>query len=144
MGSIFRRFWDGSDHLPVPNFDSNRLEAERAARRSISVDIPWDILGKADARWTSEQGTSLFDGSYLTSLPSIWAKQQYGIVCSTQLANHIHTSFNNLIYHPKGHHDREGDVDMDDSDDPEELTGNGLMLIFLMMLLQRRQPQAPL
>eukprot|EP00956_Cyclotella_meneghiniana_P038061 scaffold148342_cov36-Cyclotella_meneghiniana.AAC.2 len=76
MGSIFRRFWDGSDPLPLPNFDSNRPEAERAARRSILVDTPWDILGKADARWKSERGDSLFDGSYLTSLPSIWAKQQ--------------------------------------------------------------------
>eukprot|EP00956_Cyclotella_meneghiniana_P028771 scaffold67930_cov56-Cyclotella_meneghiniana.AAC.1 len=89
----------------------------------------------------SKAPTFLFDGSYLTSLPSIWAKQQYGIVCSTQLANHIHTSFNNLIYDPKGHHDGEGDVDMDDSDDPEELTGNGLMLIFLMKHLLQQQPR---
>eukprot|EP00956_Cyclotella_meneghiniana_P026764 scaffold58635_cov59-Cyclotella_meneghiniana.AAC.1 len=130
MGSIFRRFWDGSDPLPLPEF-KDRPEAERAALRSISVDTPWDILGKADARWKSERGTSLFDGSHLTSLPSIWAKQQYGIVCSTQLANHIHSSFNNLIYDPKGHYDGDVEVDMDDSDDPDELDWKWVDVDFL-------------
>eukprot|EP00956_Cyclotella_meneghiniana_P038060 scaffold148342_cov36-Cyclotella_meneghiniana.AAC.1 len=42
------------------------------------------------------------------------------------MANHIHSSFNNL-----GHHDREGDVDMGDSDDPDELDWKWVDVDFL-------------
>eukprot|EP00956_Cyclotella_meneghiniana_P037754 scaffold143726_cov74-Cyclotella_meneghiniana.AAC.5 len=130
MGSIFRRFWNGSDPLPLPTFPNNRPQAARAARRAISADTPWDILGKADARWKSERGTTFFDGSYLTSLPSIWAKQQYGTVCSTQIANHIHTSFTHLVYDPSGRHDRDVD-DMEDPESPDEFDWKWVDVDFL-------------
>ena len=121
IGSIFRRFWDGSDPLPLPAFAANRPEAKRAAGRSISIHTPWNVLGKADARWKSERGSALFDGSYLSALPSIWAKQQLGLICCSQLANHINISFNHLTYNPKG--STEDDVGFDEGDweEPEEL-----------------------
>eukprot|EP00956_Cyclotella_meneghiniana_P041001 scaffold211404_cov36-Cyclotella_meneghiniana.AAC.4 len=121
MGSLFKRFWDGSDTLPLPKFNKDRPQAKRAALRAISGTTPWDILGKADARWKSEHGNSFFDGSYLTNLPSTWAKQQLGIVCSTQLANHINTSFNHLRYDPSGQVSGAGEEDVDDLEEPEEL-----------------------
>eukprot|EP00956_Cyclotella_meneghiniana_P005015 scaffold6196_cov69-Cyclotella_meneghiniana.AAC.1 len=62
IGSVFKRFWDGSDPLPLPSFSKDRLEAKRAAERSISIHTPWNILGNADARWKSEKGSTLFDG----------------------------------------------------------------------------------
>eukprot|EP00956_Cyclotella_meneghiniana_P035863 scaffold118784_cov60-Cyclotella_meneghiniana.AAC.4 len=103
VGSVFKRFWDGSDPLPLPSFSKDQPEAKRAAERSISIHItPWNILGKADARWKSERGSALFDGSYLSALPSTRAKQQLGLICCSQLANHINTSFNHLTYNPKG------------------------------------------
>eukprot|EP00956_Cyclotella_meneghiniana_P038529 scaffold155622_cov77-Cyclotella_meneghiniana.AAC.1 len=121
IGSIFRRFWDGSDPLPLPAFAANRPEAKRAAGRSISIHTAWNELGKADARWKSERGSALFDGSYLSALPSIWAKQQLGLICCSQLANHINISFNHLTYNPKG--STEDDVGFDEGDweEPEEL-----------------------
>eukprot|EP00956_Cyclotella_meneghiniana_P014657 scaffold22074_cov39-Cyclotella_meneghiniana.AAC.2 len=121
MGSLFKRFWDGSDTLPLPKFSKDRPQAKRAALRVTSGTTPWDILGKADMRWKSEQGSSVFDGSYLTNLPSTLAKQQLGIVCSTQLANHVNTSFNHLRYDPSGQVLGAEEQDVDDLDEPEEL-----------------------
>jgi hypothetical protein len=66
------------------------------------VETPWDILGKADAQSKKQRGSNPFDGSHLSSTPSIWANQQLGLVCCTQLANHINTSFNNLRRCPDG------------------------------------------
>ena len=40
MGSIFRRFWDGSDPLPLPKFDSDKPEADRAARHLQPASEP--------------------------------------------------------------------------------------------------------
>jgi hypothetical protein len=89
IGSLFMRFWDGSDTLPLPNFTKACPNALRAAKRATAVETPWDILGKADAQWKKQRGSSLFEGSYLSPTPSIWANQQLGLVCCTQLANHI-------------------------------------------------------
>ena len=68
IGSIFKCFWDGSDPLPLPSFSKDRPEAKWAAERSISIHTPWNILGK--------RGSALFDGSYLSALPSTWAKRE--------------------------------------------------------------------
>ena len=131
IGSIFRRFWDGSDPLPLPHFGDDRPEAKRAAERAISIHTPWNILGKADARWKTEKGSSLFDGSYLSPLPSTWAKQQLGLICSSQLANHINTSFNHLVYDPKRSFDDDERFDEGDWDDPDELDWNWIDVDFL-------------
>eukprot|EP00956_Cyclotella_meneghiniana_P001477 scaffold1641_cov64-Cyclotella_meneghiniana.AAC.3 len=80
---MFKRFWDGSDQLPLPAFARDRLEAKRAAERSISILTPWNVLGKPtpDGKAREDQRSALFDSdsSYLlVALPSIWvwAKQQ--------------------------------------------------------------------
>ena len=69
---------------------------------------------KADWRWKTEHGNALFGGSYLCALPSTWAKQQLGLVCASQLADHISTSFNHLTYDPRELQDGDhADVDGD-------------------------------
>ena len=135
MGSIFKRFWNGSDPLPLPSFGTDGPQAAGAARRAISADTPWDILGKADARWKSEKGSVYFDGSYLTSLPSIWARQQYRLVCATQIANHINTSFTHLVYDPSGRSNGDGD-EVDDPDNPDELDWKWVNVDFLDDVIQ--------
>ena len=130
-GSLFKRFWDGSNPLPLPNYNDDRPQAKRAALRAISGTTPWDILGKADARWKSEHGSTPFDGSYLTNLPSTWAKQQLGIVCATQLANHINASFNHLRYDPSGTIDGDAAFDEEDPDEPDELDWKWVDVDFL-------------
>ena len=131
IGSTFRRFWDGSDPLPLPNFDPKRTEARRAAVRATSTQTPWDILGKADSRWKTERGNALFGGSYLCALPSTWAKQQLGLVCASQLADHINTSFNHLTYDPRGTRDGGYDGFDDDLDEPSELDWKWVNVDFL-------------
>ena len=78
-------------------------------------------MGKADERWKTEQGGALFGGSYLCALHSTWAKQQLGLVCATQISNHINTSFNYLVYNPKGAGDRDCDVEDIELEEPGEL-----------------------
>eukprot|EP00956_Cyclotella_meneghiniana_P042500 scaffold248506_cov113-Cyclotella_meneghiniana.AAC.1 len=56
IGSTFRQFWDGSDPLPIPNFDAKRPQARRAAIRATSSHTPWDVLGTADRRWKADRG----------------------------------------------------------------------------------------
>ena len=121
IGSLFMRFWDGSDTLPLPNFTKACPNALRAAKRATAGETPWDILGKADAQWKKQCGSSLFEGSYLSPTPSIWANQQLGLVCCTQLANHINTSFNHLRHCPGEVCDgwrEEDDASVDGYDEP--------------------------
>eukprot|EP00956_Cyclotella_meneghiniana_P012688 scaffold18030_cov64-Cyclotella_meneghiniana.AAC.2 len=131
IGSTFRRFWDGSDPLPIPNFDSKRPQARRAAIRATSSHTPWDILGTADRRWKANRGGSLFGGSYMCALPSTWAKQQLGLVCASKLADHINASFNHLTYDPRGADEGDYIVDDDELDEPEELDWKWVNVDFL-------------
>ena len=142
IGSTFRRFWDGSDPLPLPNFDTKRPEARRAAIRATSTQTPWDILGKADSRWKTERGNALFGGSYLCALPSTWAKQQLGLVCASQLADHINTSFNHLTYDPRGSQDGGYAIVDDDLDEPSELDWNWVNVDFLDGRISKTQNTA--
>ena len=83
----------------------DRPEAKQAGKRSILIHTPWNVecAWKADARWKSKKGLALFDGSYLSALlQSIWAKQELGLICCSQLANHINTSVNHQTYDLKG------------------------------------------
>ena len=68
-------------------------------------------MGRADERWKANRGGALFGGSYLCALPRTWAKQQLGLVCATQISNHINTSFNYLVYNPKGAGDSDCEVE---------------------------------
>ena len=132
IGSTFRRFWDGSDPLPLPPFGKSRPQARRAAVRARSLQTPWNVLGRADERWKADRGGALFGGSHLCALPSTWAKQQLGLVCATQISNHINTSFNYLVYNPNGAGDRDNcDVDDVELDEPGELEWKWVDVDFL-------------
>jgi hypothetical protein len=122
IGDIFMRFWDGSANPTPFSFPRERPYAAEAAKRAVSIDTPWNLLGKADDRWREEKGSKPFDGSYLSPLPSIWANQQLGLVCCSQLANHINASFNHLRHDPAGSDEvrLEGDdASLDDLDEPD-------------------------
>jgi hypothetical protein len=97
IGDVFMRFWDENVNPAPLAFPKQRSNAAEASKRAVSIGTQWDLLGKADARWREERGATLFDGSYLLPLPSIWTNQQLGLVCCSQLANHINASFN----HPR-------------------------------------------
>ena len=92
LGSIFRRFIERYNTLPLPTFSKERPNAERAAKRAIIHRTPYDVFGKADKIWKETHGSQLFSGSYLSSLPSTWANQRLGLATCTHLANHINTS----------------------------------------------------
>jgi hypothetical protein len=100
IGNVFMRFWDASVNPAPLAFPKERPNTTEASKRAVSIDTPWNLFGKADDRWREEKGKPLFDGSYLLPLPSIWANQQLGLVCYSQLANHINASFNHLRHDP--------------------------------------------
>jgi hypothetical protein len=89
FGSLFRRFLHGSNLLPLPTFRDDRPNASRAAELAISNKTPFNILGKADKNWKREHGDKLFGGSFLAPTPSVWANQRFGLICQTNLSNHI-------------------------------------------------------
>jgi hypothetical protein len=92
FGSLFRRFIERHRVLPLPTFSTDRPNATRAAERAITNRTPYDVFGKADLIWKDTHRHKLFDGSYLSQQPSIWANQRLGLATSTHLANHINTS----------------------------------------------------
>jgi hypothetical protein len=102
IGDVFMRFWDRSANPTPLVFSKERPSAAESAKRAVSIDTPWNLLGKADNCWREEKGKTPFDGSYLSPLPSCWANQQLGLVCCSQLANHINASFNHLRDDPCG------------------------------------------
>ena len=96
IGSLFNRFLYGGHTLPLPNFNKNRPNAERAAQRCISTATPWGILDKADKQWKHLHGDKLFGANYLTPLPSSWADQQLGLTFITHISNHIFSSYKHI------------------------------------------------
>ena len=98
FGSLSRRFLEGYNALPLPEFPSDRPNAKLAAQRSISTKTPFDVLGKANEHWKRSHGDSLFGGTYTAPTPSIWANQQLGLITQTHIANHIKTSLTKLQY----------------------------------------------
>jgi hypothetical protein len=92
FGSLFRRFIERFRSLPLPAFSNERPNATRAAERAITNRTPYDVFGKADLIWKDTHGDKLFDGSYLSQQPSIWANQRLGLATCTHLANHINAS----------------------------------------------------
>ena len=71
IGDVFMRFWDGSVNPAPLAFPKEHHNATEASKRAVSIDTPWNLLGKTDDRWREEKGKTLFDGSYLSPLPSI-------------------------------------------------------------------------
>jgi hypothetical protein len=122
MGDVFMRFWDGSVNPTPLAFPKERPNANEAATRAMSIDTPWNLLGKADNRWREDKGKIPFDGSYLSPLPSIWENQQLGLICCSQLANYINASFNHLRHEPSGSEEvllDDDDTSLDDLDEPD-------------------------
>ena len=71
IGDVFMQFWDGSVN-PAPLALPKELpDAAEASKRAVYIDTPWDLLRKSDPSWREEKGKTLFDGSYLSPLPSI-------------------------------------------------------------------------
>jgi hypothetical protein len=100
FGSLFGRFLHGSNPLPLPIFRDDRPNASRAAELAISNTnkTPFDILGKADKKWKREHGDKLFGSSFLAPTPSVWANQWFGLICQTNLSNHIRASLTKIKY----------------------------------------------
>ena len=96
LGTLFRRFIENCKVLPLPTFSSERVNAKRAAERATNNRTPYDVLTKADRAWRKKHGHTLFDGSYLSQLPSTWANQRIGLATATHLANHINTSLTKI------------------------------------------------
>jgi hypothetical protein len=102
LGSIFRRFIERYNTLPLPTFSNERPNAKLAAQRAIIHRTPYDVFGKADIIWRETHGSQLFRGSYLSSLPSIWANQRLGLATCTHLANHINSSLTKVRHRSDG------------------------------------------
>jgi hypothetical protein len=102
FGSLFRRFLYGSNTLPLPSFHADRPNALRAAETATTNKTPFDILGKADKNRKAEYPDKLFGGSYLAPLPSVWANQRLGLVCQSNLSNHIKTLLSKIKYRKRG------------------------------------------
>lgn len=96
LGTLFRRFIENCRVLPLPTFSPERVNAKRAAERATNNRTPYDVLTKADRAWRKKHGHTLFDGSYLSQLPSTWANQRIGLATATHLANHINTSLTKI------------------------------------------------
>jgi hypothetical protein len=89
LGTLLRRFIENCKVLPLPTFSQDRPNASRAAERATTNRTPYDVLSKADRTWRKTHGHTLFDGSYLSQTPSVWANQRIGLATVTHLANHI-------------------------------------------------------
>jgi hypothetical protein len=55
-------------------------------------------LGKADKNWKREHGDKLFGSSFLAPTPCVWAIQWFGLICQTNLSNHIRASLTKIKY----------------------------------------------
>jgi hypothetical protein len=86
LGTLFRRFTENCKVLPLPTFSRDRPNADRAAEQATTHKTPYDVLTKADKAWRKTHGHALFDGSYLSQSPSIWANQRIGLATITHLA----------------------------------------------------------
>ena len=98
FGSLFRRFIENHNTLPLPQFAKDRPNAAKAASIATNFRTPYDVLGKADQKWKAKFTDKLFDGTYHASLPSTWANQKLGLATVTHLANHINTSLTRLTF----------------------------------------------
>jgi hypothetical protein len=112
FGSLFRRFIENHNILPLPQFPNDRPNATKAAKIATNFRTPYNILGKADDKWKINHPNTLFDGSYHAGLPSIWANQKLGLATVTHLSNHINTSLTRLtIRNTAGSQDIESDTE---------------------------------
>ena len=74
--------------LPPPTFDDGRINAGGAYRMACSQRVPHGILKRADDWWRINHPDTPFSGSRAPS-PSIWFKQQLGLVTCNVISSHI-------------------------------------------------------
>jgi hypothetical protein len=98
FGSLFCRFIDDVNTLPLPTLPTDRPNAARAAKIATNHRTPYNVFGKADQKWKATHPYKCFDGSYLSQLPSTWAQQKLGLAAITHLANHINNSLTKLTF----------------------------------------------
>jgi hypothetical protein len=96
LGTLFRWFIENCKVLPLPTFSQDRPNATSAAEQATTHRMPYDVLTKADKAWRKTHGHALFDGSYLSQSPSVWANQRISLATITHLANHINTSLTKM------------------------------------------------
>jgi hypothetical protein len=96
LGTLFCSFIENCKVLPLPTFSQDRPNASRAAEQATTNRTPYDVLSKGDRTWRKTHGHALFDGSYLSQTPSVWANQRIGLATVTHLANHINTSLTKI------------------------------------------------
>ena len=79
---------------------SARLRLRKISGLAINHRTPYDVFSRADKIWRETRGSKLFEGSYLSQYPSIWANQRLGLAtCTcTHLANHINTSLTKISH----------------------------------------------
>jgi hypothetical protein len=87
------------------------------------------VFGTADRIWKESQGNKLFDGSYMSQSPGIWANQRLGLATVTHLANHINTS---LIRHCRVGKEKQY-VDFSPEDDELSMDWIFLAVIFVIL-----------
>jgi hypothetical protein len=111
FGSLFRRFIENHNTLPLPQFSKDRPNTAKAADIAINFRTPYDILGKADQKWKANFKDKLFDGTYHAGLPSTWANQKLGLATVTHLANHINTSLTRMTFRGTMSQQQESETD---------------------------------
>eukprot|EP00956_Cyclotella_meneghiniana_P021602 scaffold39508_cov72-Cyclotella_meneghiniana.AAC.4 len=89
------RFLNGTAPKSLPKISSSKPNAQHALDLDISNKVPSNILGRAKDVWSHREHLEFFDGSYLAGNPQIWAEQQLGLACVTQLGQHILRSYKN-------------------------------------------------
>jgi hypothetical protein len=72
------------------------LPEQLNSEQATTHRTPYDVLTKADKAWRKTHGHALFDGSYLSQSPSLWANQRIGLATITHLANHINKSLTKI------------------------------------------------
>eukprot|EP00956_Cyclotella_meneghiniana_P001063 scaffold1261_cov50-Cyclotella_meneghiniana.AAC.4 len=113
IGELFMRFLYlyGTAPRSLPKISSSKPNTQRALDLAISNKVPSNILGRAKDVWSHIEHLEFFDGSYLAGNPQIWAEQQLGLACVTQLGRHILRSYRNTTY-------------KDNNDDEESIAGS--------------------
>ena len=111
IGDLFMRFLYGTAPKSLPKISSSKPNAQRALDLAISNKVPSSILGRAKDIWAHREHLEFFDGSYLAGNSQIWAEQQLGLACVTQLGQHIFRSYRKTTF-------------KDDGDDDESIAGS--------------------
>ena len=116
FGEIFMRFLYGTAPRSLQKISPSKPNAQHTLDLAISNKVPSNILGRVKDVWSHREHLEFFDGSYLAGNPQIWAEQQLGLACDTQLGQHILRSYRKTTY-------------KDDNDDDDESIAGSIQSI---------------